>query len=223
MESEDPIDPEVCAPPPSYAECVNNQHVQRSPQEQQADPETLPPSYDTVRTQHYLEITHPIKSEIDKLKRFSESLNHGSHTNLSTSSGDVDSAIYCDDNDISFQEGATGMQSREPEDIPGCSYHIDHCASANYEFTDEIGISPNFEGNGRTYINQIRPGKVNDGFSSDLDNELLTIERYRSENVCDGGVRINDKQEDDQTEFRRQENLPTTKLDAKSTNTETKV
>ena len=222
MESEDPIDPEVCAPPPSYAECVNNQHVQRSPQEQQADPETLPPSYDTVRTQHYLEITHPIKSEIDKLKRFSESLNHGSHTSLSTSS-DVDSAIYCDDNDISFQEGATGVRSRESEDIPCCSYQMDHHASMNYAFTDEIGVSPNMEGNDGTYINQIRLGKVNDGFSSRVDNELLTLEWDRSQNVCDGGERINDKQEDDQTEFRRRENLPITEVDTKSTNTETGV
>ena len=221
-ESEEPIDPEVCAPPPSYAECVNNQHVQMSPQEQQADPETLPPSYDTVRTQHYLEITHPIKSEIDKLKRFSESLNHGSHTNLSTSSGDVDSAIYCDDNDISFQEGA-GVQSREPEDIPCCSYQMAHRASTNYAFTDEIGVSPNMEGNDGTYINQIRLGKVNDGFSSHLDNELLTMEWERGENVCDGGEQINDKQEDDQTEFRRRENLPVTEVDTKSTNTETEV
>ena len=79
------------------------------------------------------------------------------------------------------------------------------------------------EGNDGTYINQIRLGKVKDGFSSHLDNELLTMEWDRSENVCDGGERINDKQEDDQTGFRRRENLPLTEVDTKSTNTETEV
>ena len=191
-ESEEPIDPEVCAPPPSYAECVNNQNVPESPQQQQVDPETLPPSYDTVRNHHYLEITHPIKSEIDKLKRFSESLNRSSHTDLSTSSEDGDSAIYCDDNDISFQEGATAVQSIEAVDSPCCSYQIDHCPSTNCAFTDEIGVSPNSKHNKKTHMNQTHQGKVNEGFVSDVDNELV-IEQDRCENIRDCGVQTNKK------------------------------
>ena len=212
----------MCAPPPSYAECVNNQNVPESPEQRQIDPETLPPSYETVRNHHYLEITHPIKSEIDKLKRFSESLNHSSHTDLSTCSQDGDSAIYCDDNDISFQESATAVQSTESVDSPCCSYQIDHCSSTNYAFTDEIGASPNSKHNKITYMNQTHQGKVNEGFSSDLGNELV-IEQDRSENIWDCGAQINNKQEDNQTEFCRQEYLPVAKKHTKCASTETEL
>ena len=117
-----------------------------------------------------------------------------------------------------FKKVLHAVQSTESVDSPCCSYQIDHCSSTNYAFTDEIGASPNSRHNKKD--NQTHHGKVNEGFSSDLDNELL-IEQNRRENIWDCGVQTNNKQEDNQTEFCRRKYLPVTEEHTKCTSTET--
>ena len=123
---------EVFAPPPSYTECVNQSNQQTTAiepdQNEAGDTSNQPPSYNTVKREKYLEITHPVESEMKKLKRFSTELsksNRNLHLNLSLSDS-LDSAIVCD-GEVDTSIEIMGEHEHGASGNPSCTSALPHC------------------------------------------------------------------------------------------------
>ncbi len=133
-EGEEQLAAETAGAPPSYSECVNNNagtQVQRSDSRnttEEREAGILPPAYHVVTTEQYLEITHPVKSELERLKRFSETL-------LDRTQGSV-----CAFPQLKTQSAEGGI-SHSARGHTNCSMvHTNHFSEPGYEnygFTDD--------------------------------------------------------------------------------------